>query len=91
MTQESHGFCRVECQLAVHMYQGMEYEPYFAAVEEILKRHGGRPHWGKLHTMGPRELATRYPKWADFLRVRVELDPHGGFLNDYLCTLFGLR
>jgi D-serine deaminase-like pyridoxal phosphate-dependent protein len=35
--------------------------------------------------------AASYPKWADFLRVRVELDPHGVFLNDYLRTLFGLR
>ena len=35
--------------IAVHQYRGMEWRPYFEAVEEIMNAYGGRPHWGKRH------------------------------------------
>ncbi len=35
--------------VAVHMYRGMAWEPYFRAVEAIMDELGGRPHWGKRH------------------------------------------
>jgi len=34
------------------------------------------------------ELAALYPRWYDFQRIRMELDPQGMFLNDYLRKLF---
>ena len=34
--------------VAVHMYRGMPWRPYFEAVEQIMLELGGRPHWGKL-------------------------------------------
>jgi FAD-linked oxidoreductase len=80
---------RDSCYIAVHMYRGMPYQDYFGAVEEILQRHEGRPHWGKLHTMKSAQLAKAYPRWHDFLRLRDQLDPKGIFLNPYLETLFG--
>jgi len=85
----SPAYQRHSAYIAVHMYQGMPYEPYFHAVEEIFQRFDGRPHWGKLHTLRAATLATRYPHWQDFLRVRASLDPNGMFLNDYLRDLFG--
>src|SRR6202023_1344919 len=33
--------------VAVHMYRGMEWEPYFRAVEAIMGELGGSPHWGQ--------------------------------------------
>ncbi|MBK9452195.1 MAG: FAD-binding protein [Bacteroidetes bacterium] len=75
--------------IAVHMYKGMPHRAYFDALETILKKYGGRPHWGKMHTQTADSLAKLYPNWADFHRVRKELDPKGVFLNDYLKGMFG--
>jgi FAD/FMN-containing dehydrogenase len=86
----SPAFARDSAYVAVHMFAGMPYEEYFRATEDIFAQHEGRPHWGKLHWLGPSELRARYSHWDDFLRVRKELDPDGVFLNDYLERLFGL-
>jgi FAD/FMN-containing dehydrogenase len=86
----SPAYARDSAYIAVHMYRGMPYHAYFAAIEEVFRRYDGRPHWGKLHTLGPRDLAARYPHWSDFLRVRAALDPRGTFLNGYLRTLFAV-
>jgi FAD-linked oxidoreductase len=83
----SPAYRRDSAYIAVHMYQGMPYERYFRAVEEIYQPYEGRPHWGKMHTLGPETLAARYPRWDDFRRVRAALDPQGVFLNDYLRRL----
>jgi len=80
----SPAYGRDSAYIAVHMYRGMPYRDYFAAVEEVYQRYDGRPHWGKMHTLGPETLAARYPHWHDFRRVRARLDPQGVFLNDYL-------
>jgi FAD-linked oxidoreductase len=85
----SPAYGRDSAYIAVHMYRGMPYERYFRAVEPIFQPYGGRPHWGKLHTLGAATLSARYPHWDDFRRVRVALDPNGIFLNDYLCRLLG--
>jgi FAD/FMN-containing dehydrogenase len=74
--------------LAVHAYYKDDYRRLFAAVEPILRRHGGRPHWGKLHTLRARDLAPLYPQWKDAMDVRRTLDPDGRFLNAHLRELF---
>jgi FAD-linked oxidoreductase len=76
--------------IAVHQYYKQDYRPLFAAVEPILRRRGGRPHWGKLHTATHRDLLQMYPNFARFLRIRAQLDPEGKFLNPYLRSIFGL-
>ncbi len=81
---------RDSAYIAVHMYRGMEYADYFSKVEEICRRHGGRPHWGKMHTMCAEQLRSVYPKWDAFLRLRQELDPSGVFLNPYLAEMLQL-
>lgn len=62
----------------------------FARFEQIMRAHGGRPHWAKEHSLRARELAPLYSRWADFLRVREKLDPNGTFLNSYLRELLGV-
>ena len=67
--------------VAVHMYRGMAWEPYFRAVEAIMDELGGRPHWGKRHFQTAATLRPRYPDWDRFQAVRVRLDPEGRFAN----------
>ncbi|MDC0761468.1 D-arabinono-1,4-lactone oxidase [Brevibacillus sp. AG] len=76
--------------IAVHMYKGMPYEAYFARMEEIFARYGGRPHWGKMHSMTAEQLHQVYPRLPDFLVIRSELDPDGLFVNPYLAELFNI-
>jgi FAD-linked oxidoreductase len=83
----SPAYGRDSAYIAAHMFKGMPYKEYFAALEEIFQRYDGRPHWGKLHTLTAATLSQRYPHWDDFRRVRAALDPNGVFLNDYLRAL----
>lgn len=66
----------------------MEFSPYFQALEEIFQAYGGRPHWGKMHTMTKADLQTAYPKMEDFISLRKRLDERGIFLNEYVSQLF---
>jgi L-gulono-1,4-lactone dehydrogenase len=75
--------------IAVHQYRGMEWRPYFEAVEEIMSSYGGRPHWGKRHFQTAETLALRYPAWAEFQRARDELDPGRAFTNEYAARVLG--
>lgn len=74
--------------IALHRYFEEDYKPYFQTVEPILRKHGGRPHWGKLNTLGSADFEALYPRWKDFAEVRREMDPQGRFLNPYLKGLF---
>ena len=74
--------------IAVHRYFEEDYKPYFNTVEPILRKYGGRPHWGKLNSLGAAEFRELYPRWDDFSAVRREMDPEGRFLNSYLSSLF---
>lgn len=85
----STGYGRQSVYVAVHRFLGEPYRDYFAAVERVLRDHGGRPHWGKLHTLGSAELAGLYPKFADALAVRDEVDPNRLFGNAYLERVLG--
>lgn len=80
----SPSYQRKSAYIAFHMYKGMPYEEYFRDMEAIMQKFEGRPHWGKMHTLGKEELLNRYPKLSDFLAIRKVLEPEGMFLNDYL-------
>jgi len=75
--------------IAVHQYRGMEWRPYFEAVEAIMDEYGGRPHWGKRHFQAATTLAERYPCWADFQAARDVLDPGRVFSNGYAERVLG--
>jgi L-gulono-1,4-lactone dehydrogenase len=75
--------------IAVHMFRGMAWEPYFRAVEAIMDDYQGRPHWGKRHFQSAATLAPRYPEWDRFQAVRARLDPEGVFENDYAKRVLG--
>ena len=56
----------------------------------MFRAHGGRPHWGKKHTLRAADLRPLNPDWDRFLAVRQRLDPDGVFLNGYLRGLLGV-
>ncbi|HWS50011.1 MAG TPA: D-arabinono-1,4-lactone oxidase [Microbacterium sp.] len=76
--------------IAVHRYWRADPTEYFDAVERIMLEHGGRPHWGKLHTLGARQLRERYPRFDDFVALRDRLDPERRFGNRYLERVLGV-
>ena len=75
--------------IAVHRYHREPHAEYFEAIERIFWEHGGRPHWGKLHTLDAARLRGLYPHFDDFLAVREEVDPQRRFLNPYLRRVLG--
>jgi FAD-linked oxidoreductase len=74
--------------LAVHAYYKDDYRFLFELIEPILRKHGGRPHWGKLHSLTARELAPMYPRWREAMEVRQAMDPEGRLMNPFLKRLF---
>ncbi|MFD7896285.1 D-arabinono-1,4-lactone oxidase [Streptomyces sp. NPDC059743] len=80
---------RESAYIAVHLYRGTPYRAYFSAVERIMTAHGGRPHWGKIHTRDAAYLSEAYPRFGEFTAVRDRLDPDRLFGNDYLRRILG--
>ncbi len=75
--------------ISVHMFKGMDYEPYFHAVETIMDGYDGRPHWGKMNWQSHETLSKRYPEWDKFQAVRSRFDPEGVFSNEYTDRVLG--
>jgi alditol oxidase len=57
--------------------------PIVALVERQLGPFAPRPHWGKVFTVTPPELAARYDRLPDFLNLMNRFDPSGKFRNAY--------
>ncbi len=81
---------RPTCSIAIH--HGVERDPmaYFNAAEPIFRKHGGRPHWGKMHSLTAKELSALYPRWNDAMAVRREMDPDNRFVSPYMARLLGV-
>lgn len=85
----STSYGRESAYIAVHIFRGMEFEPFFRDVEAILRNYESRPHWGKIHHREATELATLYPRFDDFIAMRDRLDPDRVFQNSYTRKVFG--
>ncbi|MGX5839244.1 D-arabinono-1,4-lactone oxidase [Mesorhizobium sp. ArgA1] len=81
---------RPTCSIAIH--HGVERDPmaYFNAAEPIFRKRGGRPHWGKMHSLTSKELSALYPRWNDAMAVRREMDPDNRFVSPYMARLLGV-
>jgi FAD/FMN-containing dehydrogenase len=88
-TWMSTAYGRDSGYIAVHRSIREDPAAYFAAAERIFLAHDGRPHWGKLHTLGRAVLEARYPRFGDFVAVRDRLDPDRVFANPYLDRVLG--
>jgi len=85
----STAYERDSAYIAIHQFVGMPYLEYFALFESIAGAVGGRPHWGKMHSLDAAELRKRYPRFDDFTALRASVDPEGKFLNPYLSRVLG--
>ncbi|MCD4534880.1 FAD-binding protein [Nocardioides sp. cx-169] len=75
--------------LAFHTHRRADHTAYFALMEQVMRAHGGRPHWGKVHTRQADGLAPLYPRFEEFLAMRDRLDPDRVFANGYLRRVLG--
>jgi FAD-linked oxidoreductase len=88
----STAYGRDSFYLAFHTHQHSDWAThtaYLSAMEDVMRAHDGRPHWGKLHTRTAADLAPAYPRFGDFLVLRDRLDPDRVFANDYLRRVLG--
>jgi alditol oxidase len=58
-------------------------------IEAALRPFAPRPHWAKLFTMAPDELASRFERFGDFASLTARLDPDGKLRNDFLDRYLG--
>ncbi len=82
-------FYESDCiSVAVHRMADENHDYFYSEIEPIFLRYGGRPHWGKLHSLVFRDLVDLYPEFERFTELRTRLDPQGKFLNPHLKDLF---
>jgi len=79
--------CRNQDSVTIHF----TWKPDWPAVSKLLPRiekelepFQPRPHWGKLFTLSPEKLASRYEKLEDFKAFVHSCDPRAKFRNAFL-------
>jgi FAD-linked oxidoreductase len=75
--------------ISMHQYAKTPWRGLFAQAEPIFRAAGGRPHWGKRHTLTRDDVDALYPMAERYRQVRRRWDPAGKFLNPLLAGLFG--
>lgn len=53
-------------------------------IEAELAPFGVKPHWGKLFSVDPKTLQSRYERYDDFVALVKEFDPVGKYRNAWL-------
>lgn len=86
----STAYGRPTATISLHQNNTLPFWGFFRDIEPILRACGGRPHWGKLHTLRADDLRPLYPEWERFLAIRRSCDPEGVFLTPYLRDLLGV-
>ena len=79
--------CRHHTSVTIHFTWKQETEAVMALlpqIEKLLAPFDARPHWGKVFTLSPKVLESRYEKLADFKKLVAEYDPQGKFRNEFL-------
>jgi len=57
---------------------------FLPKLEQTLAPFEPRPHWGKLFTLQPSVLHSRYDRYRDFLALASQYDPEGKFRNTFM-------
>ena len=82
-----------EAAVAFHftwVADGASVLPVVRALEEQLGGLEARPHWGKLFSTGPANLASLYPRLGGFRELAGALDPRGKLGNGLVDAWLGL-
>lgn len=79
--------CYQQPSVAIHFTLKQDIEGVnglLPKIEEKLAPFGVKPHWGKLFTIPPATLQSRYPKLSAFRELSNHYDPEGKFRNDFI-------
>lgn len=79
--------CYHQTSVTIHFTWKQETEAVLnllPQIEKALAPYNARPHWGKVFTMSPKVLDSRYEKLSDFKKLVAEYDPQGKFRNEFL-------
>jgi alditol oxidase len=79
--------CYHQPSVAIHFTLKQEAEAVntlLPKIEEALSSFNVRPHCGKLFTVSPETLRSRYEKMEDFENLIKQYDPQGKFRNQFL-------
>ncbi|MCX6218988.1 D-arabinono-1,4-lactone oxidase [Spirosoma sp.] len=86
--------CYKQPSLAIHFTWKQDWasvKKVLPMIEKELAPFHARPHWGKLFTMTPVQLQSRYEKLPAFKQLVTQYDPKGKFRNDFLnTTIYGI-
>jgi xylitol oxidase len=73
--------------LAIHFTwkpEWPEVSQVLPMIEKQLEPFAPRPHWGKLFTVAPSQLQSRYARLTEFEAMLKQYDPTGKFRNDFI-------
>jgi xylitol oxidase len=79
--------CYEQPSVAVHFTWKQDWpavSQLLPAIEREFAPFNVRPHWGKLFTLSPAVLRSRYEKLDAFRKLAAEYDPRGKFQNAFL-------
>lgn len=83
-------FGRDSCHYGAYIGECRDRRRFFQHYEQLMLELDGRPHWGKIFSIGHAELRARLPNFERFAAVRARLDPDGVFVNPFVRRIFGL-
>ncbi|MFT7599801.1 MAG: FAD/FMN-containing dehydrogenase [Acidimicrobiales bacterium] len=73
--------------ISAHEDIALDDRVLFEACEEVFRRYGGRPHWGKVHFQTGSELALAHPNLERWWQTRDRYDPDELFVTPELAAL----
>jgi xylitol oxidase len=79
--------CHNQTSVTIHFTWKQETEAVLhllPQIEKALSPFNARPHWGKVFTIDPKVLESRYEKLADFKTLVAGYDPGKKFRNTFL-------
>jgi xylitol oxidase len=79
--------CYKRASVAIHFTLKPDWDSVrklLPVIEKELAPFHARPHWGKLFTVEPAQLQSRYERLTDFKALLKKHDPHGKFRNEFL-------
>jgi xylitol oxidase len=82
--------CYKRASLAIHFTWKPDWDSVsklLPLIERELARFDVRPHWGKLFSIEPALLRSRYERLGDFIALFKSHDPRGKFQNDFLTKM----
>lgn len=85
----STAFGRESMYIAFHLPRCVNPQDYMPKLEPILRAASGRPHWGKMNSLGRDEFAQLYTRFNEFCELREKMDPQWRFGSNYLRKVFG--